>query len=170
VQEYTEACDHGDQNGIDGLCDASCAYVGGGPACSDGVDNDGDGWIDTFDVGCADAADTSERDAAKACDDGRDNDGDYGSDVGGDAGCADPRNPREDPACSDGIDNDGDGKVDYDGFGGFYEPDPQCSGRPEPNLEDASGGVGWCGLGFELIFLLPVLRRLRTLRRRHAVS
>jgi hypothetical protein len=30
------------------------------PACSDGVDNDGDGNIDGHDVGCSDAADATE--------------------------------------------------------------------------------------------------------------
>jgi hypothetical protein len=162
LQEYAEACDHGVDNGIDGLCDASCAYVGVGAACSDGVDNDGDGKVDTGDPGCANGADTSERDAAKVCDDGKDNDGDYGSDVNGDPGCGtSPNSIWEDPACNDGIDNEGDGKVDYDGFGGFYEPDPNCT-TPNKNKE----GGGGCGLGFELLLLLPVLRRLRALRRR----
>jgi len=110
----------------------------------------------------ANGADTSERDAAKVCDDGKDNDGDYGSDVGGDPGCGtSPNSQLENPACNDGLDNEGDGKVDYDGFGGFYEPDPNC-GTPNKNKETANS----CGLGFELMLLLPIALRFGTLRRR----
>jgi hypothetical protein len=37
------------------------------PACDDGLDNDGDGWVDhPADVGCGDAADPSER-STTAC-------------------------------------------------------------------------------------------------------
>jgi len=163
LQEYAEACDHGIDNGIDGLCDASCAYVGGGTACSDGVDNDGDGKVDAADPGCASGTDTSER-GARVCDDGVDNDGDYRSDAGGDPGCgASPKSLREDPACNDGIDNEGDGKVDYDGYGGFYEPDPDCD-IPNKNEETSSSR----GLGFELMLLLPLLARMGALRRRRS--
>jgi len=52
-------------------------------ACSDGVDNDGDGLTDLNDPGCANPGDNDE---------------------------TDPVNP---PACSDGIDNDSDGLIDY---------------------------------------------------------
>lgn len=45
-------------------------------ACSDGIDNDGDGLSDAMDPGCHSAADTSELSHLDACDDGRDNDGD----------------------------------------------------------------------------------------------
>ncbi len=159
IQEYGEGCDHGSQNGIDGVCDSLCAYVGGGNACSDGIDNDGDGLVDLADAGCDDGADTSERSNLLVCDDGRDNDGDYGSDVGGDPGCIAPDGAREDPACSDGLDNDADGFTDYDG-GGFGLPDPQCNGNPYVAKEKAGG----CGLGPELIGLLGLarLRRRRT--------
>lgn len=57
--------------------------VAGKPACSDGIDNDGDGKIDwPADPGCDSATDSSEVDVLK-------------------------------PACSDGIDNDGDGLIDF---------------------------------------------------------
>jgi len=47
------------------------------PACSDGVDNDGDTYVDlAADPGCGDADDLSEQSASLACDDGLDNDGD----------------------------------------------------------------------------------------------
>ena len=45
-------------------------------ACSDGIDNDGDGSADLGDPGCASAGDLSETSAALHCDDGIDNDGD----------------------------------------------------------------------------------------------
>ncbi len=158
VQEYGEGCDHGAQNGIDGVCDAACAYEGAGTACNDGIDNDGDGRVDLIDPGCDDAADASERTNVMVCDDGRDNDGDYRADVGGDPGCLLPGGLREDPACSDGLDNDGDGFTDFDG-GGFSDPDPQC-----PNASVNKEGTG-CGLGPELIGLLALARLRR--RRMH---
>jgi hypothetical protein len=162
VQEYAETCDHGSQNGLDGLCDAACAYVGVGPACSDGVDNDGDGKIDAGDdPGCTSAADVSERDASRVCDDGRDNDGDYGVDTG-DVGCANnPVSTREDPACSNGLDDDGDGKIDWDG-GGFGPKDPQCI-YPFTGIEKKKQS---CGLGAELLLLLPFAAGLGALPRR----
>jgi hypothetical protein len=142
-----------------------CQYEGAGTACSDGLDNDGDGKVDLDDVGCDDAADVSERTSLQPCDDGRDNDGDYGVDVNGDPGCAQsPSYVREDPACSNGIDDDGDGKIDWDGAGGFYEKDPNC-GFPYKNSERKKKK---CGLGFELALLLPLLRAAR--RRRGARS
>jgi hypothetical protein len=161
IQEYAEGCDHGGQNGLDGICDAACAYAGPGPACGDGIDNDGDGQIDLADAGCAGASDGSERDAARACDDGIDNDGDYRVDFRpnsslDDAGCGGAAGKREDPACSDGIDNDSDGKLDWDGAG-LGPKDPHCGG-PWDAKETS------CGIGFELVGLLPLLRRIRRLR------
>jgi hypothetical protein len=92
------------------------------PACSDEIDNDGDGLADfPNDPGCDDFTDTSERSAALVCDDGRDNDGDGLTDFPEDPDCtsiddgseaADPPEPPA-PACSDGRDNDGDGLVDF---------------------------------------------------------
>ena len=48
------------------------------PLCSDGVDNDRDGFTDFAggDPGCSSATDDSEKDVSLACDDGIDNDGD----------------------------------------------------------------------------------------------
>ncbi|PIN88980.1 hypothetical protein COU60_04875 [Candidatus Pacearchaeota archaeon CG10_big_fil_rev_8_21_14_0_10_34_76] len=46
-------------------------------ACSDGEDNDGDGWIDELDPGCSGIEDDDETDAGTTeCNDGIDNDGD----------------------------------------------------------------------------------------------
>ncbi|HEY8495197.1 MAG TPA: hypothetical protein VIN04_14990, partial [Myxococcota bacterium] len=128
-------------------------------ACANGIDDDGDGLTDLADPGCDGAGDDDERGAA-ACDDGLDNDGDGLVDVAGDPGCATPLGIREDPPCQDGVDNDGDGGVDFDGGasvnGGVpvAAPDAQCSGPA--GVEKPT-----CGLGAELVALLPLLRRRR---------
>ncbi len=60
-------------------------------ACTDGVDNDGDGLIDhPADPGCSGASDTDETDppAPAACADGQDNDGDGLTDHPADPGCS----------------------------------------------------------------------------------
>jgi hypothetical protein len=75
--------------GDDGTDPADPASVVG--ACSDGIDNDGDGAADLADAGCADAAADDE---SPACDDGFDNDGD-GLVDGADPGCADPSGASE---------------------------------------------------------------------------
>ncbi|MEM7410847.1 MAG: hypothetical protein AAF430_11480 [Myxococcota bacterium] len=82
--------------------------------CSDGLDNDGDGFTDTADPGCSDASDLTENDAALPCDDFVDNDGDGAVDLF-DGGCSSVFDTTEtDPSriCDDGLDNDGDGGVD----------------------------------------------------------
>lgn len=71
------------------------------PQCSDGIDNDGDGFIDfPDDPGCVSPQDNNE---------------------------TDPVPPR--PACSDGRDNDGDGLVDYpdDPDCGSYADDSEAA-------------------------------------------
>lgn len=93
------------------LADGTCTppSISGGPGvteCSDGVDNDHDGFVDAQDVGCKDAsgtyqsADGSEREPRLVCDDGIDNDGDtkidYKADGSGDSGCCRADTPRED--------------------------------------------------------------------------
>jgi hypothetical protein len=143
-------------------------------SCGDGIDNDGDGLIDLADPGCADALDGSEKDGTGTypCDDGIDNDGDGGIDFDpvtfaspgdrytppagvGDPGCHDPSWGTENPQCQDGIHNDSDGKMDYDaGFsanGSAHAAgrDPECAGKPWKNRE--------CGLGVELVVVLPML-------------
>jgi hypothetical protein len=80
--------------------------------CIDGLDNDGDGFVDGADFNCEDAYDDSER---AACSDGLDNDGDGLTDWGSDPGCETTLAPFENPQCKDGVDNDGDGFVDHPG-------------------------------------------------------
>jgi subtilisin family serine protease len=142
----------GDVDG-DGIGDACAA------ACSNGQDDDGDGLVDFagFDPGCDTTNDTEETSASLPCDNGEDDDLDGYVDLA-DPGCHDPTWPMEDPACDDGIDNDGDGGTDHDG-----DPaDTQCLGRSWA-LREAYAA---CGLGAELVFLLPLLQRLTRTRRR----
>lgn len=97
-------------------------------ACSDGLDNDGDGRTDRDDRGCDDAKDADERDpevGVVACNDHEDNDGDGLRDVGQDPGCVVGPFLIQADACRNGVDDDGDGTTDYvAGPGG----DPGCSG------------------------------------------
>jgi hypothetical protein len=84
------ACGDGTCNGTEDCasCPGDCGTCPPPPACSDGLDNDGDGIVDhPLDPGCASATDTDETDGCPAG-----------------PGC---------PECSDGIDNDADGLTDY---------------------------------------------------------
>jgi len=85
----------------------------GGEVCDDGIDNDGDGYIDCDDFDCPPC------DGGEVCDDGIDNDGD------GYIDCDDFDCPPCDggEVCDDGIDNDGDGYIDCDDF------DCNCAGE-----------------------------------------
>ena len=154
VQEYDESCDDGNQIAGDG-CSDLCVIEGATPACSNGLDDDGDGKADfPADPGCTDANDASER-GTQSCDDGIDNDGDYGVDVGGDIACASVFGWVETAKCKDGIDNDGDGFIDFDGGAhalgeALTAPDPYCTSAGL-NHENKSSS---CGLGAELSPLL----------------
>ena len=87
--------------------------------CDDGVDNDGDGWIDhPADPGCQNVKDDSETNDNSAstaeCNDGVDNDNDALID-GSDPGCSNSADDSENTAttqCQDTADNDGDGMTD----------------------------------------------------------
>lgn len=128
-------------------------------ACSNGIDDDGDGLVDLADTGCIDGDDAFETDPFAPCDDGFDNDGDGLVDFPADPGCRVPSSPVEDPQCSDGIDNDGDGRIDWDGGPGGGLPDTVCVAAWVKSESPT------CGLGFELALLLPLLARLRFRRR-----
>ena len=73
-----------------------------------------------------------------------------------------PLSLLENPQCDDNLDNDGDGGIDWDGGPAAGPTDPECAGMPWRNMEMPVQG---CGLGFELVLLVPLLRRLRRLRR-----
>jgi len=114
------------------------AQVVGAP-CDDGVDNDGDGFVDyPADAGCDDASDWSEDVPALDCDDGVDNDGDGAVDLE-DFGCHSRGDFSERSApnvivCDDGIDNDGDGLTDF-------PEDPGC-GFPLQTTENPACNDG----------------------------
>ncbi len=131
-------------------------------ACSDGLDDDGDGLVDLADPGCYGPGDPFETNALVACDDGFDNDADGLVDWGYDPGCALVTSLKENPACDDDLDNDGDGAIDWDGGVGAATPDPQCTSGPWRDLESSPPS---CGLGFEISLLAPLLARLARLRR-----
>jgi len=113
-----------------------------------------------------------------ACDDGVDNDGDGLVDFPEDPGCANATADRENPQCNDGVDNDGDGKIDFDGGASLdldhdghidarFNPATPAVGAPDPQCTIASRNkeaAGGCGLGAELVFLLPLLARWRLVR------
>jgi hypothetical protein len=124
-------------------------------ACSDGIDNDGDGKADFAganglppDLGCGGPNDMTEVDPPQ-CNDGRDNDGDGTLDfdtVAGqtrDSDCTSLQDNLEGPhpappppvaRCADGIDNDGDGKTDF-------PADPGCTSAADDDETDPSPGL-----------------------------
>jgi len=93
-----------------------------------------------------------------ACRDGLDNDGDGLVDFPDDPGCREATSQTESPECDDGLDNDGNGKIDF-------PDDPGCFAAYDANEQSGGSGSGGCGLGGELVLLLPPLlawhRRLR---------
>ncbi|MCH7568899.1 MAG: hypothetical protein IIA87_05775, partial [Nanoarchaeota archaeon] len=105
-----------------------------GKACNDGIDNDGDGWIDYLeDPGCVNAEDDDESNPNTEfeCSDGIDNDGDGLTD-GYDPDCIfwfDNNETKTLPQCSDGIDNDDDGLIDY-------PDDPGCDSLLDDDERD----------------------------------
>jgi hypothetical protein len=115
-------------------------------ACSNGLDDDGDGFKDwPADIGCPNPNNNNEANPPQ-CNDGRDNDGDKtfdfnpGPTVAKDPDCtsADDNSEASSPApppgpattqCSDNVDNDGDTKVDYPN-------DPGCTSRTDTDEAD----------------------------------
>jgi hypothetical protein len=162
-------------------------------ACSDGLDNDGDGLFDFVggDPGCDDASDFSERSSSLPCDNGEDDDGDGWTDfvpdrdgdgIGdfpGDPACRSPGYVLgEDRQCQNGIDDNGDSLIDYDGGASFdrdgdgfidaeFNPDtPAVTHRSSQCDRPWIGSESrFCGLGAELALLLPPLMWLNRRRR-----
>ncbi len=120
------------------------------------------------------------------CSDGFDNDGDGFTDFPNDPGCRDAESNLEAPQCQDGIDNDPaqDGLIDFDGGetihgecsggscpAGVSDPDADGVADSDPNCTTAFRNCekercSDCGLGVELLLLLPVLRLTWARRRR----
>jgi len=97
--------------------------------------------------------------APAECWNGQDDDGDGEVDFPDDAGCLGGFG-REAPACEDGLDNDGDGGID---FAGGPAGQPADAGCASPSDRSESAGFS-CGLGVELLVLLPGLAWLRRRR------
>jgi hypothetical protein len=134
------------------------AHFGLALPCDNGLDDDGDGWIDAGeDLGCSDLVDPSEKSPFLVCDDGLDQDQDGLIDYPADPGCGATFWAIENPECQDGLDNDHQLGIDFDGGaslnGGLpvAVPDPNCAGAPHRNRE-----APLCGLGFEVGLLLPL--------------
>lgn len=142
---------------------ATASWSAAVAACSDGLDNDGDGGADhPADPGCASATDESEHDTALPCDDRRDDDADGLADYPADPGCraSAGQNVKENPPCDDDVDNDGDGQIDWDGGASGAAPDATCQGQGFRQEKRS------CGLGAGIALLVPALVSLRR-RRRH---
>jgi hypothetical protein len=120
-----------------------------GPACDNGVDDDGDGVADfPADPGCASASDESETDPGLACDNALDDDGDGRADHPADPGCASPSDDSErDPAlaCDDDLDEDADGVADYPADPGCANPSDDSEHNPvvdcDNGLDDDGDGL-----------------------------
>jgi len=128
-------------NGSQDVCGSTNTFSIAAPtvyACSDNIDNDGDGYTDfPSDQGCSSATDNNEYNyiapTVYACSDNIDNDGDGYTDFPSDQGCSSATDNNEYNyiaptvyACSDNIDNDGDGYTDY-------PYDPGCSSYTDTN-------------------------------------
>lgn len=137
------------------------------PGCSDSFDNDGDGFVDGEDLGCATPDDEDEADPAvePTCFNGVDDDEDGLTDFPNDPGCFgkgddDEEDPMVPPACSNGVDDDGDDAIDYPADTGcasagdddeaLPRPGPQCQNRIDDdmdNLTDWPNDPGCAALG-----------------------
>jgi hypothetical protein len=116
-------------------------------------------------AGVAEALAAAAAVAPMACENGLDDDGDGLADAGADPGCADAADDSERSsalACDDGLDNDGDGLADFSPTPGAG--DPSCVAPTSPSESPLSGGG--CGIGPELLLLVPALGAARRARRR----
>jgi len=94
------------------------------------------------------------------CYDGIDNDADGFTDFPDDRSCG-AGFGSETAQCEDSLDNDGDGTIDWAGGPNGEDPDPQCNSQ-----YDRKEAASACGLGGELVLVLPLLIGLRRLRLR----
>ncbi len=148
-------------NSNDGGFLSGATHASGVTECNDGIDNDGDGRIDSAvgkpfsgDPGCTGPFDTSEWQAGRDCDDGKDSNRDSDTDVDlDDLGCVGVDDTSEiDGQCDNKFDDDADGYIDYPN-------DPQCVSRAgaESSCTDTDGfniyvaGSGSSGFGKSVI-------------------
>ena len=140
-------------------------------ACSDGLDNDGDGITDGADPGCATGLTPNVENPV--CNDGIDNDGDGLIDAPADPACFATDARFEVSQCQDGKNNDGQFGTDFDGGvsvlgpgnGDPNGPDPQCT---QPWLGKEAAPASICGIGPELALIVPLLGFLHRRRRNAA--
>ena len=106
--------------------------------CANLLDDDGDGWVDTFDPDCITGPGFEAGYSSGRCNDSLDNDGD-GLVDGNDDGCDSSQDSWEEDfdQCADGEDNDSDGYIDG--------RDPDCAA--ETPLEDGSVQAYQCNDG-----------------------
>lgn len=110
-------------------------------ACSNGIDDDGDGVVDyPYDPGCSSPNDGDETDplTPPQCSNGMDDDGDRLTDYPDDPDCTSAGDDSEAQSCSNGTDDDNDGYVDMS--------DPECQGviHPPP-FDEAGQNIPWAG-------------------------
>lgn len=116
--------------------------------CSDGVDNDGDGYIDCDDWNCKDTTPcaTTEENTDSKCSDGIDNDGNGFTDCD-DWSCSKNHDitvcPREDTAseCTNNEDDDDDGHIDCDDWDCGWMTECGGTGQGEWTDETCSDGI-----------------------------
>jgi hypothetical protein len=126
-QREPEICTDGIDNDLDGFadCEDSDCFVGCIEECTNGVDDDDNGLVDCLDPACFGGL------CSEICDDGGDND------LDGDADCLDSDCVDECPeTCDDGVDNDGDNQIDC--------ADPDCDSTCDADgdgvIAEAYGG------------------------------
>jgi hypothetical protein len=142
-----------------------CAREFDNASCSDGIDNDGNGFVDCADFGCRNGRYVTAcvENTATLCADGRDNDGDGRVDcqdsdcrVRGACGVPTESQPETTLArCMDGIDNDGNTFVDCADFsctradrGASPEAMMMCAQRAENTAARCRDGIDNDGDGF----------------------
>ncbi len=120
--------------------------------CSDGIDNDGDGYVDMQDPACSGTTDNTESPFNQppqvyACSNGSDDDGDGLIDMQ-DPGCTSTTDTNEynvpPPTyqCSNNIDDDADGLVDF-------SQDPGCTSATDNNEYNTPPQVYQCNDGYD---------------------
>ncbi len=109
----------------------------GGPECSDGVDNDGDGLIDAADPECHTDGNPNNPASYNPNDD---NEANGGGGDDGDDGDRDTAGGGGAAQCSDNRDNDGDGLIDERDPGCHTDGNPNNPASYNPNDDDERDG------------------------------